>query len=67
MRWYYYKGEKKRTPKRYKTINDSYKDCEKIWGLYYKQLPNIKLASRWTGNDHPNHWLNNFYYYYNKF
>ena len=53
--------------KSYPSTADSFKDCERIWSAYYKSLvPNVAIATRWTGNDKPTEWLHNFNVAYNR-
>lgn len=65
MKFWIENGERKRTAKYYKRPEESYRDCERIWNTYYKRLPDLELAIRWTGNDNAETWLSNFWITYN--
>ena len=54
-----------REPKYYQTKADSLKDCERVWSTYYGQLPDLHLATKWTGADNSAHWLQTFWVAYN--
>ena len=56
----------KRTGKWYATKEESYADFKRIWSTHYKIFPTYRLAVKWTGNDHPQTWLNNVTKYYNQ-
>jgi len=49
----------------FKNLDESYKACEELWDRVYQRLPDHKLAKKYTGNDHPETWLKNFYLVYN--
>jgi len=55
----------KRTPCSFKSFEASHARFKEIWTKSYKAYPNTKLASKWTGNDHPNRWLVAVNQYYN--
>ncbi len=63
--WKDEKGNRQRAPKYYKKYEDSLHETARIWEEHYKELPNIALAKKWTGNDSPNIWMKNFYVAYN--
>lgn len=49
----------------YEKPEDSYEAFKKIWGTHYKIMPNLRLAKRWTWEDHAVRWLanvNRFYF-----
>ena len=56
----------KRYVRRFDKLEDSYKACEELWDRVYGKLPDHELANKYTGDDHPDTWLYNFYYFYNK-
>ena len=50
----------------YENKEESYAAFKKIWlNVYGDRLPTTADAVKWTGNDSPQTWLNNVYYYYN--
>ena len=52
--------------KSYASIEEGQKDCESVWGKGYGVLPDASVARKWTGNDKPDEWLNNFWIAYNR-
>lgn len=54
----------KRTLKRYATIQEGKEDFKRIWGTYYKQMPNLRLARTYSGNDKAAAWLKNVTHFY---
>lgn len=56
----------KRRLKHYSNVGESFDDFKRIWNDYYGALPSKALAAKWTGNDNPEIWLNNFYSCYNE-
>lgn len=49
----------------YERKEDSYAAFKKIWAKWYRTYPTRALASKWTGNDHPDRWLRAVNQYYN--
>ena len=54
-----------RSPRHFKTTEDSFIAFKEIWAKSYKRYPDISLARKWTGNDHAQRWLNTVNQYYN--
>ncbi len=50
-------NEAGRHPKYFTHYQDSLKETAKIWQQYYVRFPDQALATKWTGNDHPDRWL----------
>jgi hypothetical protein len=59
------KGKGSRTPKTYKTHEESYADFKRIWVKSYGKFPDKALAIRWSGNDNADSWLKNVTFKYN--
>ncbi len=54
-----------RQPKYFARYEDSLNEAAAIWNRSYKRFPDVALATKWTGNDHPDDWLatvNKVYY-----
>lgn len=50
----------------YEKPEDSYEAFKKIWSKWYKTMPNLVSAQRWTGHDNAVRWLSHVNLYYNK-
>lgn len=51
----------------YEKPEDSYEAFKKIWGKWYKTMPNLKKAEQWTGKDSAHTWIKHVnHYYYQK-
>lgn len=50
----------------YEKPEDSYLAFEKIRSTWYKWLPNLEKAKRWSGNDRAEAWKNNVLKFYNE-
>jgi len=49
----------------YKTREDSYKAFKKIWAVVYEgNIPTLKEARRYSGNDKAHNWLKNVLNFY---
>lgn len=46
-----------RSPKYFKTHQDSINECAYIWKKSYKHFPDLALARKWTGGDNSAQWL----------
>lgn len=49
----------------YEKPEDSYEAFKKIWSTWYKWMPNLEKATRWSWNDRAQIWLNNTLHFYN--
>jgi len=49
---------------RYSDPEESIEDCVRVWTTYYKRMPDLHLARRWSGNDRANAWLQNVLAFY---
>lgn len=56
----------KRYIKPFKTQEESYQACVKLWDRAYGRFPDYALAVKYSGNDNAKAWLNNVTYFYNK-
>lgn len=54
------------TFERYETKEESYKDFKEIWSKYYQDYPNWSLATKWTGGDRVDTWLQAINQYYHE-
>lgn len=55
----------KRTPCWFASPEESHAAFKRIWAKSYKRFPDLALARKWTGNDHPERWLANVTKVYN--
>lgn len=55
-----------RYPQRFKSHQESYQACQYTWKRSYGRLPDLDLATKYTGGDDTATWLTNFYAEYNR-
>ena len=48
----------------YEHPEESYAAFKKVWGKWYRTMPTIELARRYSGNDKAESWLANVTYFY---
>jgi len=48
----------------YQDPQESYEAFKTIWTRWYGELPNLEMATRWSGNDRAYNWRNNVLHFY---